>query len=135
MSVVAARTGLVHRPNHPVYTSTLSNWGKISGSPRCSEPATLSAARVVLACRKARTRLPERSSTRGAGAAGVRSAVGEWRASSNADMQLPALEPGVVPCSCNAGEHTERLAEPGSRNATRRRVGSGLAVRPVTSYQ
>jgi hypothetical protein len=50
--------------------------GKTSGSPRCSEPATLRAARVVLAYRKARTRLPARSSTRGAGRR-VRSAVGE----------------------------------------------------------
>jgi hypothetical protein len=26
VSVVAAWTGRVHRPNHPMYTSTLSNW-------------------------------------------------------------------------------------------------------------
>ena len=65
----------------------------------------------------------------------MRSAVGECRAPLTLHMQLPALEPGVVPCSCDAGEHTERLAGQGSRNATRRLVGSGPAVRPVTSYQ
>ena len=49
VTVVAARTGRVHRPNQPMRTSTLSNWEKTSGSPRCSEPVTVSAARFVRA--------------------------------------------------------------------------------------
>jgi hypothetical protein len=76
VSVVAAWTGRVHRPNHPNVHIGVVQLGKTSGSPRCSEPTTLRAARVVLAYRKARTRLPARSSTRGAGRR-VRSAVGE----------------------------------------------------------
>ena len=47
-------------------------------------------------------------------------------------IQLPALGPGVAPCSCDADEHTERLMGQGSRNVTRRLVGSGPAARPVT---
>jgi hypothetical protein len=46
-------------------------------------------------------------------------------------MQLPALEPGAVPCSCDAGDHTERLTGLGSCNAMRQlgRVGTGRSVR------
>ena len=41
VSVVVICIGRVHRPNQPMHTSTLSNSGKTSGSPRCSETATV----------------------------------------------------------------------------------------------
>jgi hypothetical protein len=41
----------------------------------------------------------------------------------------------MSPRWADAGEHTDRLAGLGSRNATQRLVGSGPAARPVTSYQ
>ena len=50
-------------------------------------------------------------------------------------MQLPALEPGAVPCSCDAGDHTERLTGLGSCNAMRQLGRVGPAARSVTSYQ
>ena len=47
-------------------------------------------------------------------------------------MHLPALEPGAVPCSCDAGEHTERLTGQGPAMpcAGLGRVGTGRSVRP-----
>ena len=49
-------------------------------------------------------------------------------------MQLPAPEPGAVPCSCDAGEHTERLTGQGPAMPCAGRVGSGPAARSVSSY-